>query len=326
MRSSKASDAELKGLRAAFLADFRFLNYAWSEEAFRSAARLFLAKWSDKKYGNMFTGFLQHLQEHWLQPIRSRWYKGAAWGYVMNNGGLESQNKYFKLDATMYKKENTHKLVTETAGEWLANHAARRAAGAVNQVVPQFVFPVENITFTEWQRAYQYTKEEPVFSFLKRPTSDSFTALVLSSECKDPPHGALTTANAHLYYQQYNEPNRWTEYSHYVSVLEHTHIIHRTGDRWLCTCIKFHSDLFCKHIIHLKVTEKLIVYEERHKITVLGHRGPGKKGGRPPMATLFRNLKARKGEYSAISISEGQAPEAGALDYAEEQGDAETEA
>ena len=157
VRSSKASDAELKELRAAFLADFKFLNYAWSEEAFRSAARLFLAKWSDKKYGNMFTAFLQHLQEHWLQPIRSRWYKGAAWGYVMNNGGLESQNKYFKLDATMYKKENTHKLVAETAGEWLANHAARRAAGAVNQVVPQFVFPVENITFIEWQRAYQYT-------------------------------------------------------------------------------------------------------------------------------------------------------------------------
>ena len=69
----------------------------------------------------------------------------------------------------------------------------------------------------------------------------------------------------------------------------------------------------------------MIVYEEKYKITILDHRGPGKKGGRPPKATLFRNLKARSGEYTAISLSTGQTQEARALDYAEDQGDAETE-
>lgn len=310
VKSDSATNTELAVIQAAFEKDFDHARLAWSEAAFNAAITLFQAKWSDPKYGPMFTKFLNKLKDWWLQPVRSKWYKGAAVGYVMNNGGLESQNKYFKLDATKYEKMNTHELVTDAAPKWVTARSERYKDGAADQVVPQFDYPDKTITDSEWKAACAYSRTNPVFLKVAGVTDTQCEYMALSGECTST-RGELTTGNAPQYYELYNSPHLWTDYSQYVSVLHGVHIISRCDSKWSCTCPKYMLELFCKHIIHIRVTIKdNVVYDEKHRVTILAKRGPdsGKTQGRPPKAVRYRELMTSKNNFSLTSTPPAVAP------------------
>jgi hypothetical protein len=86
----KTKTIKSKNVRASFLGDLNHLSNAVSEECFDKVVKLFKAKWRAIPDA---TVALDHFEKEWLNHRLTRFYRGAAEGFAMNNNGLEATKR-----------------------------------------------------------------------------------------------------------------------------------------------------------------------------------------------------------------------------------------
>lgn len=97
--------------RASFLGDLNHLSNAVSEECFNNVVKLFKSKW--RAIPDATVAF-KHFEKDWLNDRLSRFYRGAAEGYAMNNNGLEATYKTLKDNASLHEQMPVHSLTSVT--------------------------------------------------------------------------------------------------------------------------------------------------------------------------------------------------------------------
>ena len=115
-------------LRASFLNDINSLSNAGSKECFTSVVALFKQKWSAIPEAAVP---FKHFVKEWLSERLTRFYRGAAEGYAMNNNGLEGTNKTLKDSATMHELMPILEFIP-TIKEWISMQSRRRDPENVN--------------------------------------------------------------------------------------------------------------------------------------------------------------------------------------------------
>ena len=97
----KTKTIKSANVRASFLGDLNHLSNAVSEECFNNVVKLFKSKW--RAIPDATVAF-KHFEKEWLIDRLSRFYRGAAEGYAMNNNCLEATYKTLKDNATLHKQ------------------------------------------------------------------------------------------------------------------------------------------------------------------------------------------------------------------------------
>ena len=126
----KAKTIKSANLRASFLGDLNHLSNAVSQECFNNVVQLFKTKWRAIPDA---TVALNHFEKEWLNDRLTRFYRGAAEGFAMNNNGLEATNKTLKDNATLHEQMAILEFIP-TISEWIGSQSYRRDPENINYI------------------------------------------------------------------------------------------------------------------------------------------------------------------------------------------------
>ena len=246
--------------RKSFLFDINSLSNAGSEECFTSVVALFKEKWSAIPEAAVP---LKHFVKEWLSPRLTRFYRGAAEGYAMNNNGIEGTNKTLKDSATMHELMPILEFIPAMM-TWIGMQSSRRDPENVNCIkIAQTPSDLKLNDMTKgcalWKSKAKWVKVD-----------DHYISI---SESKAPITGSI----ARSAYNQYCESS-YSTMDKYNSFQRYVHIV--SPDR-RCNCYVFGRTFKCQHSTCVKIMIDHIAVPEAAKDVPLGSR---RKAGRPPKA------------------------------------------
>lgn len=246
--------------RASFLADLNSLSNAGSEECFDNVVKLFKAKWSAVPDA---TVTLKHFEKEWLSDRLTRFYRGAAEGFAMNNNGLESTNKTLKDTATLYEQMPILEFIP-TMTRWIGIQSYRRNPQNINYVkIAEVPSELNTKDMTEGFSLCQ----------AKIPYIKVDNHYISISNTKVP----FTAAMARSAYRRYCESD-YGSMNNYNSFQKYVHVISPTRR---CNCYEYGRASKCKHSTCIKIMIDHIPVPPEARTVPLGCR---RKPGRPPMA------------------------------------------
>jgi ribosomal protein L31E len=110
----KDDESALYKAKIQFLNDLELVACSPTEAVFVHALHAMCEKYRNHpEYADKFAEPVSHLAEYWGHSSRNTWYVGVTNSFfVRNNNGLESWNKYFKLDCTLHRRLNLLWLLT----------------------------------------------------------------------------------------------------------------------------------------------------------------------------------------------------------------------
>ena len=247
-------------IRASFLGDLNQLSNAGSEECFNNVVKLFKAKWSAIPVA---TVALKHFEKEWLNDRLTRFYRGAAEGFAMNNNGLEATNKTLKETATLHEQMPLLEFIP-TMSEWIGTQSYRRDPENINYIkIAEVPSELDTKHMTEgfllWKSKAMYIEVDGHY--------------VSITDCKEP----FTAEIARSAYRKYRESS-YSTMDKYSSFQRYVHVI--TPDR-RCNCHDYGRKSKCKHSTCVKIMVDHIPVPPEARTVQLGCR---RKPGRPPMA------------------------------------------
>ena len=143
-----AKSLKSQELRSSFLGDLNKLSEAGSEDCFAKVVILFKDKWGAEESA---TVALNHLVNEWLNQRLTRFYRGTAEGYAMNNNGLEGTNKGIKDTATFHELMPLLAFLP-TMADWIGTQSFRRNPENVNCIPLAHVPSDLNTKMKLWYR------------------------------------------------------------------------------------------------------------------------------------------------------------------------------
>ena len=272
-------------LRASFLNDINSLSNAGSKECFTSVVALFKQKWSAIPEAAVP---FKHFVKEWLSERLTRFYRGAAEGYAMNNNGLEGTNKTLKDSATMHELMPILEFIP-TIKEWISMQSRRRDPENVNCIkLARTPSDLKLKDLTEgcalWKSKIMFVKVENHY--------------IAISHSKTP----ITISAAKSVYKQYCESS-YSSMDKYNSFQKYVHII--SPDR-RCNCYEFGRNFKCQHATCVKIMIDHIPVPPEAKDVPLGCR---RKSGRPPKALgRYTVQRYEVVENDAVSGGEDSGP------------------
>ena len=120
--TKSVTSIKCRNLRKSFLDDLACISNASTEACFKKVSLLFLEKWeevegAEKPYNKM--------KDYWLSDRLTRFYRGAAEGFVMKNNGLEATNRVFKDECTLRERMPIMEMLPAIV-DWIGNVSLRR--------------------------------------------------------------------------------------------------------------------------------------------------------------------------------------------------------
>ena len=252
-----------KDLRASFLADLNSLSNAGSKDCFDKVVILFKKKWGPIESARVP---LNHLVKEWLNQRLTRFYRGSAEGYAMNNNGLEGTNKIIKDAGTFHELMPLLEFLPTMSG-WIGKQSYRRNPENINCIPIAYVPSVLNTKeMTDGHILYRSKKNF-------RKVEDHFISITRKTK----KNVQLTLLEAENIFKTYCESS-YKSMDSYNSFQKYVHVI--TPDR-RCNCYEFGRKFKCPHATCVRILiDKIQVPQIAKSVPLSCNRKPG----RPPMA------------------------------------------
>lgn len=258
-----AKSIKSQELRSSFLGDLNKLSEAGSEECFDKIVILFKEKWGAEESA---TVALNHLVNEWLNQRLTRFYRGAAEGYAMNNNGLEGTNKGIKDTATFHELMPLLAFLP-TMADWIGTQSFRRNPENVN-CIPLAHVP-SDLNTKEMTDGFNLWKSKKIFSLVENhyiSVTNQANGIV-----------KLSLLESQEIYRKYRDSS-YDSMDDYVSFQKYVQVI--TPDR-RCNCHEFGRKFKCPHSTCVRIMIDRIHVPPCAKTIPLSCR---RKPGRPPMA------------------------------------------
>ena len=269
--------------RASFLADLNSLSNAGSEECFDNVVELFKVKWRAVPDA---TVALKHFEKEWLSERLTRFYRGAAEGFAMNNNGLESTNKTLKDTATLHEQMPILEFIP-TMTQWIGIQSYRRNPDNINYVkIAEVPSELDTKDMTDGFSLCQ----------AKTPFIKVDNHYISISKIVVP----FTVDIARSAYRRYCESDYGTM-NKYNSFQKYVHVISPTRR---CNCYEYGRTSKCKHSTCVKIMIDHIAVPPEARTVPLGCR---RKPGRPPMA-LGRYVVQTYDTSEGVGLLDGEDP------------------
>lgn len=239
------------------------VSNARSATCFDKVKTFFVEKWSKVE---AVKGPLESVEKEWFSQRLTRFYRGAAEGYVMNNNGLESTNKVFKDRGTIHERMPILEFLPAVQ-KWVGFKSARRDSLNVNYVSMALDRP--DILLKDMTEGYNLIKTKINFINVQDyhigVTDNRIDGEVFNYEL-------AKQLFEHYKNDDYNSMDQYTAFQ------QHVHIIDPNRK---CNCYEFGREFKCKHSLCVQILVDKIPVDPSAKTILLGQR---RKPGRPKKA------------------------------------------
>ena len=209
---------------------------------------------------------LHHLEKEWLSGRLSKFYRGAAEGYAMNNNGLEGTNKGIKDTATFRELMPLLEFLPRMA-EWIGTQSYRRNPENINSI-PLAHVP-SDLDTKDMTDGHNLWKSKKIFCLVE----DHYVSVTRIANNVVP----LSLQESQAIYKKYCDSS-YKSMDDYNSFQKYVQVI--SPDR-RCNCYEFGRKFKCPHSTCVKIMiDKIHIPPCAKTVPLSCHRKPG----RPPMA------------------------------------------
>ena len=250
-------------VRKDFLSDLNNLSNARSLVCFGKVKDLFVEKWSKVPEAQHP---LENIKKEWFSPRLTRFYRGAAEGYVMNNNGLESTNRVLKDSGTLHQRMPIVEFLPALK-RWVTSQSRRRDPENPNYV--KIVLDRPDILLRDMTDGYNLMKSKINFIIVQ----DHYIA-VRSGKIGGVDFNYELAKSV---YEQYKNDD-YESMQQYVAFQSQVHIV---GPDRSCNCYTFGRQFKCSHSLCVQILADNLHVEDTAKTILLGGR---RQPGRPKKA------------------------------------------